>query len=122
MIGDLLAQLFLGRELAHRAHLRVKGPGSYAAHVALGDFYGAVGDAADKLAEAYQGRKGIIPKIPMLTADPLGDIEAALARQLKWIEAHRYDAVPLEDSPLQNLIDEVCAVYLSTLYKLRNLA
>ena len=39
MIGRLVGTLFLAREYAHRAHLRVTGPGSYAKHVALGDFY-----------------------------------------------------------------------------------
>lgn len=37
MIGRLVATMFLAREYAHRAHLRVTGPGSYAKHVALGE-------------------------------------------------------------------------------------
>lgn len=119
MIGDLLATLFLSRELAHRAHLRTK---SYPAHMALGDFYSTIVDQADALAEAYQGRKGIISKIPIMSADPNADIERALGTHLKWIEAHRFECVDLEDAPLQNLIDEICATYLSTLYKLRTFA
>ena len=38
MIGQFIAVLFLGRDLAHRAHLRTTGPGSFAAHEALGEF------------------------------------------------------------------------------------
>jgi hypothetical protein len=39
----------------HRLHLKIKGDGSYAAHIALGDFYGGLHDLADTLVEGYQG-------------------------------------------------------------------
>jgi hypothetical protein len=39
----------------HRLHLKVTGDGSYAAHKALGDFYGGLHDQADTLIEGYQG-------------------------------------------------------------------
>jgi len=39
----------------HRLHLKIKGDGSYAAHIALGDFYGGLHDQADTLVEGYQG-------------------------------------------------------------------
>jgi hypothetical protein len=55
MIGQFVAVLFLARDLAHKAHLRATGPGSFAKHDALGDFYPAVIDLADSLVEAYQG-------------------------------------------------------------------
>jgi hypothetical protein len=37
------------------------------------------------------------------------------------IESMRYAAVDKKDTAIQNLIDEAVALYLSTLYKLRNL-
>lgn len=37
------------------------------------------------------------------------------------IEKLRYSAVEKTDTTIQNLIDEAVALYLSTLYKLRNL-
>ena len=121
MIGQFVAVLFLARELAHREHLRVRGPGSYAAHMALGDFYSSVGDLADKLTEAYQGRTGEIVEIEFLSVPPKQEIVQTLESQLKWLEDNRYQAVSEDDSPLQNIVDEVCALYLSTLYKLKNL-
>ena len=39
----------------HKLHLKVTGPGSYAAHKALNDLYDALPDLADALAEGYQG-------------------------------------------------------------------
>jgi hypothetical protein len=122
MIGQFIALLFLARDLAHREHLRVRGPGSYARHMALGEFYAGVIGLADTLAESYQGRFGIIDEIPLLENEHQGSIVEILEQQLEWLEANRYKAVPKEDSPLQNVIDEVVNQYLSTLYKLKNLA
>lgn len=121
MIGQFIALLFLARDLAHREHLRVSGPGSYAKHVALGDFYAAVIELADTLAEAYQGRHGIIKDIPLLENEYGNDIVVALKSQLAWLEDHRFKAIDKDDTPLQNIVDEVVAQYLSTLYKLQNL-
>ena len=45
-----------------------------------------------------------------------------LQDQLAEIEKVRYDVVDKSDTALQNLIDEIVALYLSTLYKLRFLA
>lgn len=120
MIGDLIALLFLSRDVAHREHLRVTGPGSYAAHTALGGFYESIVDLADSLAETYQGRNGIIEDIPYLDTEK-GEAISVLEQHLKWIEDNRFEVVPKEDMPLQNIIDEIVAQYLSTLYKLKNL-
>ena len=39
----------------HKLHLKVTGPGSYAAHKALNDLYDALPGHADDLVEGYQG-------------------------------------------------------------------
>lgn len=117
-IGQLIAVLFLARELAHRAHLKAAGQGSFAAHAALGEFYPAVGDFADRLAEAWQGRNLKLIDVPLLENEFTGPIKDSLQAQVQWIEAHRYEAAQKEDTPLQNLIDEIVLLYLSTLYKL----
>lgn len=118
MIGRLIALLFLGRELAHREHLRTK---SFSQHSALGSFYDEIVGIADSIAEAYQGRHGIIDSIPMLTETSGGDIISILEKQLAAIEKLRYTAVGKDETAIQNLIDEAVALYLSTLYKLKNL-
>ena len=119
MMGRLIALMFLGRELAHREHLRTK---SYAQHMALNTFYDEIIDIADSIAEAYQGRHGIIANIPMLTNDTQGAIDVVLEKQLAAIEKLRYTAVPKEETAIQNLIDGAVELYLSTIYKLRNLS
>lgn len=114
MIGKLIATLFLSRDVAHREHLKTT---SYAAHMALGDFYDEVIDLADKLAETYQGRHGVID-IPFLSAESDQAIDGQLESHLNAVEYMRAHAVG-EDSTLQNIVDEVVALYLQTLYKLR---
>lgn len=118
MTGQFIAVLFLARELAHRAHLRVRGKGSYAQHAALGEFYPAIGGFADSLAEAYQGRKLELLEIPLLDNEFPGQPKESLQAQLKWIEDNRFKAFDKADTSLQNIVDEVVALYLSTIYKL----
>ncbi len=125
MMEDLIATLFLSREFAHRRHLAVTGPGSYAAHVALGSFYDDIVERADAIAEAYQGRNGLMDEIPYLDG-PKG--KKSIAATATWLEGQmnkvneiRYDACPKSETAIQNLIDEAVATYLSALYKLRNL-
>jgi hypothetical protein len=121
MIGRLIAVLFLSRDLAHREHLRTN---SYSQHMALNTFYEEIVGLADSLAEAYQGRHGIINDIPLLKDEEQNkknDPISMLEKHLSWVEKTRYTAVDKTDTAIQNIIDEVVALYLSTLYKLKNL-
>lgn len=120
MIGRLVGTMFVAREYAHRAHLRVTGPGSFAAHSALGEFYTAIIDNADSITEAYQGRHGII-EIPYLPLPKQEDYVAVLETLLDDVEKLRYDAVDKKDTAIQNLIDTAVETFLSALYKLKNL-
>lgn len=115
----ILAILFLSRDLAHIEHLRTK---SYAQHKALQSFYEGVIDKADSLAELYQGRNGIMKDIPLMDDESSDNIADTLESYMKIIEDTRYKAVDKADTPIQNEIDSVVGLYLSTLYKLRNLS
>lgn len=117
--ADFMGQLFLARDVAHSVHLNTK---SYAKHQALGEFYDEVIELADKFAEAYQGRKGLIGPISLMSARKNGNIIEFLEDSLSQIEEMRYKVVDKTDTALQNIIDEIVGLYLSTLYKLKNLA
>ena len=122
MMNRLIATLFLSREVAHREHLRVTGVGSYAAHKALNEFYDEIVDNADSIAEAYQGRHGIMEPIPYLNPGVMkGSAADILQSHLDAVEKMRYQAADKDETAIQNLIDEAVATYLSVLYKLRNL-
>ena len=116
---NFLGQLFLARDVAHSVHLNTR---SYAKHKALGHFYEDVIELVDKFAEAYQGRKGLIGPISLQSARKNGNIIEFLQDSLEQIEEMRYTVVDKTDTPLQNIIDEIVNLYLSTLYKLKFLS
>lgn len=118
MIGQFIAVLFLARDLAHRAHLRTTGKNSFAHHEALGEFYPAVIDYADELTETYQGCKLKLIDIPLLDNEFTGEIKESMQAQLKWLKANRYKAVEKEETHMQNIIDEIIALYDRTIFKL----
>ena len=54
-LDNLMSDLLESVTVLHKAHLKVTGEGSYAAHKAMGEFYEEIGDLADGLIEGYQG-------------------------------------------------------------------
>ena len=115
--AEMMGVLFLGRDVAHRVHLSTR---SYAKHKALDKFYHDIIDAADAFAEAYQGKYGLMGQIPLKSAKATANIVTFLEEQVKEIEEGRDEVC--DCSPVQNLIDEILAVYFSALYKLKFLA
>ena len=118
-ISDFIGLMFLARDVTHSVHLNTR---SYAKHKALQDFYEGIVDLADGLAEAYQGRHGLIGPITLHSAKKSSNVIEFLQDQLAEIEKERYDVIDKSDTALQNLIDGIVELYLSTLYKLRFLA
>jgi hypothetical protein len=115
-IAGLVMQLFHARTNAHVLHLRTR---SYAAHVALNEFYDSIVELTDSLAEATQGRYGILdyPELPYKAeSDPIQMIRGLR----RYIDENRQ--AMCDHSELQNLIDEIVAQADSTLYKLENLS
>lgn len=114
-----IGNLFLARDVAHSVHLNTR---SYAKHKALQEFYEGIIPLADDLAEAYQGRHGLIGPISLQSARKTGNIVEFLTDQLDELESTRYDVVDKKDTAIHNIIDEIVGLYLSTLYKLRFLS
>lgn len=113
--SEFIGALFLARDVAHRVHLSTR---SFSKHSALGTFYEEIIPLADQWAEVYQGENGLLKGIPLMSAKS-GNIIEFLKGQYKEIEEFRKT---VECTPLQNIIDEIMALYLSTLYKLQFLA
>jgi hypothetical protein len=55
MVAACAMELMNARNSFHKLHLKVTGEGSYAAHIAIGDFYDGLPGHADTLVEGYQG-------------------------------------------------------------------
>ena len=117
--ADFVGYLFLARDVTHSVHLNTR---SYAKHVALNAFYDGVVELADKFAEAYQGRHGLIGPITLQSAKRTGNVVEFLEDQMAELEKCRYEVCDKTDTPIQNIIDEIIGLYLSTIYKLKFLA
>lgn len=114
-----IGMLFLARDVTHSVHLNTR---SYAKHKALQKFYEGIVDLADTFAETYQGRHGLIGGIALHSAKKTTNVTEFLQDQLDEIEKCRDEVVDAKDTALQNIIDEIVALYLQTLYKLRFLS
>ena len=107
--------LFHSGTNAHFMHLQTK---SYSEHKALGRYYEAVIDLADRWAETYQGCYSVIDsypsdfhiaKVPLIYIEKIKDFVDGIRKVLP------------DDSQLQNIIDEIVELLDSTCYKLKNL-
>ena len=116
MIEVLISRVFHSRNLAHWNHWRTK---SYAQHKALGHFYDDVIEALDDLVEAYQGAFDLVSTIPAPDKTD-NDILKHLETEAAWIEEN-HEGICKGNRAIANQIDALSGVYLSTVYKLRNL-
>ena len=121
---ELASVLLHSRTQAHVFHLRVKGPGSFAVHLALQEYYEGIIPILDGLVEAYQGKNGLI------FFDNVDDIDTGATIQnivkyfdkiISIVDKLRKDK-SLQDSFFQNEIDNIVGLLYSTKYKLENLA
>lgn len=119
MIEELISRVFYARNVAHFEHWRAKGDGSFAKHMALGEFYDGVIDAIDKLVEAYQGAFSLIGNIPAPKVSER-DVLKLLTADADWVEEN-HEAICKGNRAVGNLVDGVTDTYLTTIYKLRNL-
>jgi hypothetical protein len=110
-----IMRLFHARTAAHILHLKTR---SFAAHKALNEFYDALPDLADTLAETYQGQYGLIDEFPpryIPQSEPLDMLDGLRA----YIQENRCCACDKKDTHLQNIIDEIVALIDQTTYKLK---
>ena len=117
--AEFVGLFFLARDVTHSVHLNTR---SYAKHKALQEFYEGIVGLADGFAEAYQGRHGLIGPISLQGAKKTSNVIEFLQNQLEEIEGARYTVCSKTDTALQNLIDGIVELYLSTLYKLKFLS
>lgn len=115
IIAEMVAELFAIRTYSHRAHLKTP---SYAKHKALNKFYDEIVDLTDSLAEGAQGVFGKLD-IPVLEFD--GDVLDPIGELSGHIEMLSEMAMGCDKAFLQNIFQEIEALYYSTLYKLREL-
>lgn len=109
----VLGQLFQSRDIMHLTHL---GTTSYSEHKALNNAYEGLLDLIDDLIESYYGTTGkrLNIKIP---ASEYVNAKAHITYIKDYIMKHR-TVFGKENTHLQNIIDEIIALYSKTLYLL----
>jgi len=120
-MANFVSTFFASRTQAHIFHLQVKGPGAYATHKALNDYYDGVIDLVDGIVESFQGRYGIITgyKGEGAYIEDTTKIIQYFEALCMFVEKNR-GSLP-QDSYIQNQVDEVVALIETTKYKLVNL-
>ncbi len=111
MIEELIERMFKLRDKAHIAHWTT---GNGEEHRALGELYEGLVDKLDPLVEAKQGMFGLIK------AKAEKDMVAAIEDEVLWITEHRAE-ICNKIPALENMLDELTAAQLATLYKLKHL-
>jgi len=113
LIEELISRIFCCRNLAHIEHWTTD---SYAQHVAFGDFYESVIEITDDLVEAYQGNFGRIGKVAHkeYAKEALLCLEATAV----WLVENR-EEISKGVAALDNIVDELVGLHLSTIYKLK---
>ena len=114
-IAKMIGIMMMSRTYSHMAHLKKD---SYAKHMALGGFYDALVDQVDCFAEVAQGLKG---KFDIPYVDLKGDV----SDPTKSLQSHLVMLENLgkscEHRALNNVFDDIVTLYISTLYKLKEL-
>ena len=93
--ANFVGTLFLARDVAHSVHLNTR---SFAKHSALQTFYDEIVDLADKFAEAYQGRHGLMGPISLMSAKKTNNVVEFLTDSLSEIEQNRYTVCDKTDT------------------------
>ena len=118
-IEELVNRVFSIRDAAHIEHWAARGPGSYARHMALGEFYDGIVDQIDTIVEAYQGYFGLIGTI-QLQQLMFDDFDTLVADEAKAICEAR-SQIARNNPAIENLVDGLSEIYFKTFYKLANL-
>ena len=120
LVGILVAELMNASVLTHKLHLKITGVGSYAQHKALNEFYDAVKDHADTLAEEYQGHKMILLDTDkaFMSNYILSTVEDCLDYLEKLYNLISEVQSMMTCSSIINTMDEIKSTINSTKYKL----
>lgn len=102
----------------HKLHLKVTGPGSFAAHKALNELYEALPGHADDLAEGYQGAAGKLLSYTDEAPRTLNSVPEAISYINEMVDSISELQAQLPYSELVNELDNVKSTLNSAKYKL----
>lgn len=122
MVAACVTELMNAATSFHKLHLKVTGPGSYAAHKALNGLYDALPSHADDLAEGYQGAAEVLLKYQEPSARILETVEDAIwyIKDLHTMITNLQSQIPY--SEIVNDLDNIKSTLNSAKYKLKFLS
>jgi DNA-binding ferritin-like protein len=102
----------------HQLHLKITGPGSFAVHGALGEFYETLPGLIDAVAEQYQGAREKLLEYPTVSPYKCGTVQEAIShiKELYTQIVELQKIMPF--SEVVNQLDEVKSLISATKYKL----
>jgi DNA-binding ferritin-like protein len=121
-VESYVNELMNSRTSFHKLHLKVTGPGSYAAHKALDEFYNGIVDHIDNIVEQYQGATERLLDIPDSVPTKLNSVQDALLYLKDLCSKTTYLQSQITMSEIVNQLDEVKSLIDSTIYKLKFLS
>jgi DNA-binding ferritin-like protein len=120
VVSQFASMLVLGAASAHVQHWNTLGPGSFAAHDAMGTFYTELPELTDSVIEAcLQDESKIIldGKALFLGKNPLELVEYIYAN----VTVMRSQPGFPQESEVQNLVDSISELCRHTIFKLKRL-
>ena len=119
LMGDVVVALMVSNLQSHALHLSVTGEGSYASHKALNEYYDALPDIMDKIAEDAQGHYEQLLSLPNPGAIEIPESTEAFVNQLNNLyiiinKAHSSTMC----TAIQTVLDDAKSLINSTKYKL----
>lgn len=115
----LVSELMNASVSTHKLHLKITGPGSYAAHTALASFYEGLPGMVDSIAEGFQGaRETLLDCSSEKSPKSLYSVEDCVnyMRELYTMVNELQTAMPY--SEIVNDLDLIKSLINSTKYKL----
>ncbi len=113
---ELVMDLLHSATITHIMHWQTE---SYAAHVALGEFYSEMPDLVDAVVEAYQGKNNVI--LANFSPSMSNYEEMQPLQYIEYLSQELTEGRALfrEDAEIQNLVDAIADLIDTTIYKLR---
>jgi len=117
-VTELINELMNARTSLHKLHLKIKGQGSFAGHLALNEAYDALPGHADQIAEQFQGAAERLLSIPDSRPMTLNTKEDGLALLRDLADCVNKTQAIMPYSEINNDLDTIKSTINSAKYKL----
>lgn len=119
-MNTFISLLLASRNQAHIFHWQTQ---SFSVHKSLNEYYDNIIEQIDELVEGYQGKYGILKNYMapanIIESENTSSIIDYFESLVQLVEEERANIV--QDTFIQNQVDEIVQLLYTTIYKLKNL-